>query len=192
MADNIASEKTLVRVAVRKALAEMPREELLRSDQAMFQALLSLPQVARAGTISLFWGVTGLEPDTAQLARTLVELGKTVCLPRIIADFCLEVRRYTPGCPMARASFGIWEPTIECPPVDKQDVELAVVPALCYDRRGYRMGYGGGYYDRWLADFSGVTVGMCRSLVLRDRLPTEDTDIPVQIVVTEDQILTFS
>lgn len=191
MQSTIATEKTTLRVKIRKALLDMPSAQMQKGDEAMFQTLLTLPQVAKAKTISLFWGITGLEPDTSRLVPRLLEAGKVVGLPRIIPDFGMELRQYTPGCPMAPASFGIQEPTIDCPLISKEQVDLVVVPALCYDRQGYRLGYGGGYYDRWLAGYTGATVGMCREAVLQDRVPTEAHDKPVQVVVTDTRVLTF-
>ena len=191
MASTIALEKTHLRVRIRKELTSIPSAKMQQSDAAMFDALMALPQMASAKTISLFWGITGLEPDTSKLGARLLEAGKTICLPRIISDYGMEVRKYTPNCPMDRTSFGIWEPTIDCPLVDKSAVDLVIVPALCYDRNGFRLGYGGGHYDRWLSGFEGITVGMCREAVLQDSIPVEGHDKPVQINLTEEQVLTF-
>lgn len=191
MASTTALEKTLLRVRIRKELTMIPSAQMQASDAAMFEALLALPQVRQAKTISLFWGITGLEPDTSHLAPMLLEMGKTICLPRLISDYGMELRQYTPNCPMSRTSFGIWEPTIDCPLIPKQNVDVVIVPALCYDRNGFRLGYGGGHYDRWLSDYTGATVGMCRDIVLQDSIPVESHDKPVQVIVTENQVLTF-
>ena len=191
MASTIALEKTLLRVNIRKQLTSMPISKMRESDDALFNALLALPQMAQAKTICLFWGITGLEPDTSRLVPKLLEAGKQVCLPRIISGFGMEVRRYTPESSMTQTSFGIWEPTLDCPLVEKDQVDLVIVPALCYDRRGFRLGYGAGHYDRWLADYKGMTVGMCRDTILQDAVPIEDHDKPVQIVITESQVLSF-
>jgi len=191
MASTISLEKTLLRVNIRKQLTGMPSAQMQQSDAAMFKTLLELPQVKAAKTVSLFWGITGLEPNTSRLAPPLLEMGKVICLPRIISDYGMELRQYTPDCPMARTSFGIWEPTIDCPLIQKKDVDLVIVPALCYDKKGFRLGYGGGHYDRWLANYSGATVGMCRDAVLQDSVPIEPHDKPVQVIVTESQVLTF-
>lgn len=191
MGSNIALEKTHLRVNIRKQLTEIPRVQMQQSDEALFQQLLDLPQLAQANTISLFWGITGLEPDTGRLVPQLLEQGKRICLPRIISDFGMELREYTPDSPMSRTSFGIWEPTLDCPLVEKSQVELVVVPALCYDRRGFRLGYGAGHYDRWLTDYTGCTVGMCREAILQDTVPIESHDKPVQIVLTEHEVMTF-
>ncbi len=191
MGSNIALEKTLLRVNIRKLLTEMPRAQMQQSDTDLFQQLLDLPELKQASTISLFWGITGLEPDTGRLVPQLLEQGKHICLPRIISDFGMELREYTPNAPMTRTSFGIWEPTLECPLVDKHQVDLVIVPALCYDRKGFRLGYGAGHYDRWLTDYIGCTVGMCREATLQDEVPIESHDKPVQIVITEHDIMRF-
>lgn len=191
MGSNTALEKTLLRVSIRKELTAMPTAKMQASDAALFEKLLALPEVAQAKTISLFWGITGLEPDTSRLAPQLLVDGKRICLPRIISDFGMELREYTPDCPMARTSFGILEPTIECPLVEKHEVDLVIVPALCYDRKGFRLGYGAGHYDRWLSDYTGHTVGMCREISLQDEVPVEAHDKPVQIIVTEHEVLRF-
>ena len=75
--------------------------------------------------------------------------------------------------------------------MDKGEIDLALVPAVCYDRRGYRLGFGGGYYDRWLADFAGFRVGLCRAAVLQERVPTEAHDSRVDLLLTEEESLSF-
>lgn len=191
MASAVAAEKTALRVRLRRILNEMPTARMQSSDQALFRQLMGLSQIQTARVISLFWGITGLEPDTRALVEQLLALDKTVCLPRIVADHGMELRQYTPGCPMDMNSFGIWEPTLDCPLIAREEIDLVIVPALCYDRRGFRLGYGGGYFDRWLSGYQGVTVGMCRQAVLQDAVPVEGHDKPVQAVVTEEQVLLF-
>ncbi|MCI8870782.1 MAG: 5-formyltetrahydrofolate cyclo-ligase [Lawsonibacter sp.] len=191
MASAAAAEKTALRVRLRRILNEMPTARMQSSDQALFRQLMGLSQIQTARVISLFWGITGLEPDTRALVEQLLALDKTVCLPRIVADHGMELRQYTPGCPMDMNSFGIWEPTLDCPLIAREEIDLVIVPALCYDRRGFRLGYGGGYFDRWLSGYQGVTVGMCRQAVLQDAVPVEGHDKPVQAVVTEEQVLLF-
>ena len=97
----------------------------------------------------------------------------------------MEVRLYEPDRPLVPASFGILEPLADAPLLARPDIDLALVPAVCYDRSGFRLGFGGGYYDRWLSGFSGFTVGLCRDCVLQDRVPTEDHDCRVDLLLTE-------
>ena len=172
-------EKGELRRAVRARLSALTPEELVQSDSALFARLLALPQVEEADTIFAFWGIPGKEPDTSRLIGELVRRGKTVGLPRMLPDRRMEV------------SFGISEPGEDCPLLAREEIGLALAPAVCYDRRGFRLGFGGGYYDRWLEGFSGVTVGLCREAVLQDRVPTQAHDARVDILLTEGESLSL-
>lgn len=191
MASTIDLEKKALRRRVREQLSALSRSELVRSDDALFEKFLSLPQVEEAQTVFAFWGIPGKEPDTARLVRELVRRGKTVGLPRMLPDHRMEVRRYDPDKPLVTVSFGISEPGEDCPLIAREAINLVLVPAVCYDRRGYRLGFGGGYYDRWLAGFSGVTVGLCREAVLQEAVPTEAHDARVDLLLTEGECLSF-
>ena len=184
-------EKGELRRAVRARLSALTPEELVQSDEALFARFLALPQVEEADTIFAFWGIPGKEPDTSRLIGELVRRGKTVGLPRMLPDRRMEVRRYDPDKPLVTVSFGISEPGEDCPLLAREEIGLALAPAVCYDRRGFRLGFGGGYYDRWLEGFSGVTVGLCREAVLQDRVPTQAHDARVDILLTEGESLSL-
>ena len=103
----------------------------------------------------------------------------------------METRIYDPARPMTRATFGIREPDEGCPLAERGDIDLILVPAVCYDRRGYRLGFGGGYYDRWLAESCAFRVGLCREAVLQNQVPTESHDSRVDLLLTEEESLSF-
>ena len=183
-----AEEKRALRAAVRAQLSALTDRERQESDEKLFCRFLALPQVEAAETVFAFWGIPGKEPDTARLIENLLAAGKTVCLPRMLPGHRMEVRRYLPQYPMKEADFGILEPDPAlCPVVEREGIDLVLVPAACYDRRGYRLGFGGGYYDRWLAEFRGVTVGLCRQAVLQELVPIEVHDSRVDVLLTEDE-----
>lgn len=186
-----AEEKALLRRQVRRELAQLTREEREASDAALFARFLALPEVEAARTIFAFWGIPEKEPDTSRLIAALTARGKEIGLPRMLPGHRMEVRRYDPARPLVSVSFGILEPGQGCPILSKEDIDLVLVPGVCYDRRGYRLGFGGGYYDRWLADFPGYRVGLCREKVLRDRVPTEAHDSRVDRLLTEGEGLSF-
>lgn len=71
------------------------------------------------------------------------------------------------------------------PLLSPDEIDLTLVPALCYDRSCVRLGFGGGYYDRWLAGYRGFTVGFCRDALLQDRVPAQSHDRRVDLVLTE-------
>lgn len=191
MPSTIDVEKKQLRKQVRAQLAAMAPQELEAGDEALFEAFLALPQVEAAKTIFAFWGIAGKEPDTKKLIARLVERGKRIGLPRMLPEHQMEVRLYDPNKPLVEVGFGISEPGEDCPILNKEDIDLILVPAVCYDRRGYRLGFGGGYYDRWLERFDGFRVGLCRRAVLQDRVPTEAHDSRVDLLITEEEKFSF-
>lgn len=191
MTSTIELEKKGLRLQVRERLAAQTPEERRAGDDALFARFLALPQVEETDAVFAFWGVPGREPDTARLVRELVRRGKTVGLPRMLPGRRMEVRRFEPDRPLMTAAFGISQPGEDCPLLEPGDIGLVLVPAVCYDRRGYRLGFGGGYYDRWLENYSGFTVGLCREAVLQDRVPVEAHDARVDVLLTERESLSF-
>ena len=186
-----AEEKQALRRSVRRQLSLLSPEELQASDRRLFSAFLALPQVQCAQVLFLFWGIPGREPETGPLVQYLTALGKQVGLPRMLPGHGMEIRLYQPEIPLVQAPFGIWEPPEHAPLLERAEIDLALVPAVCYDREGYRLGFGGGYYDRWLEHYSGLTVGLCRDCSLQEHVPREVHDQRVQILLTESTQFLF-
>ncbi|MEA4933668.1 MAG: 5-formyltetrahydrofolate cyclo-ligase [Lawsonibacter sp.] len=184
----IADEKQELRRQVRRQLAALTPDELRRSDDDLFARFLALPQVDQAKTIFAFWGIPGREPDTARLVGALLARGKRAGLPRMLPEHRMEIRQYDPARPLVPVSFGISEPGEDCPLLSREEIDLVLVPAVCYDRLGYRLGFGGGYYDRWLEHFHGVRVGLCRQAVLQNRVPADAHASRVDLLLTEKEI----
>ena len=184
----VTEEKRRLRAELSARARDLSPAARRESDAALFRQLAQLPAFQRAETLFLFLGV-GDEPDTLPLIRALHREGKRVLLPRCIPGRRMECRRFTPELPLVSSPFGIPEPPSESELVPPGEIGFALVPALCYDRRGYRLGHGGGYYDRWLAGFSGFSVGLCRDLLLQSLVPAEEHDLPVHMVVTETLLL---
>lgn len=183
-----AEEKARLRTVLTARERALSPEERQASDQALLFQLTRLPGFTRARTLFLFVGA-GMEPDTLPLIRRLHDQGRRIVLPRCLPGHGMACHLYLPELPLVRHPFGMLEPPRDSPTLDKPDIDFVLVPALCYDRRGFRLGRGGGYYDRWLADFQGVTAGLCRSCLLQDALPLEPHDRPVGTVITEGGLL---
>ena len=122
----------------------------------------------------------GSEADTHRLIDALLGLGKRVSLPRVEGDGMSAVP-YRRGDVLRRGAFGVPEPAGQA---CGGDIEVVIVPLLAVNSSGYRLGYGGGYYDRWLADLQGLTVCICPEERLVDELPREGFDVPVQLVLS--------
>jgi 5-formyltetrahydrofolate cyclo-ligase len=181
--------KRRVRAEVRGLRDAIPEEHRAKLGELVVDRLLALPEMAPAHTVMAFWSF-GSEVSTQGLLASLQEAGVRVALPRIV-DGDLEARTYAPGDPVTIASFGAGEPAngTTVPPTD---LDVIVVPGVAFDRRGGRIGYGGGYYDRFLrrvrADAKRIAIGFGVQLV-DELLPAGPADLPVDLVVTESEIV---
>jgi 5-formyltetrahydrofolate cyclo-ligase len=110
-------------------------------------------------------------------------------IPRIQPHSRMILHTYDPG-KLIRHRFGMLEPDPSQPEISPSQVDLVLVPGLAYDRQGWRLGYGGGFYDKFLAGIPGLaTLGITYQALVLDNIPHDDHDIPVQALVTEDGIM---
>lgn len=177
--------------AVRRAAIE--RRDLLsveeRSDKSerILEGLLSLPEVGAAGTVMAFWSF-GSEVETSALIERLHEAGKRVVLPRI-AEREIAAVAYAPGDPVTATSFGAMEPA-GADVVTAEDVDVVIVPGVAFDRRGGRVGYGGGFYDRLFSRAPAVpAVAVAFAVQLVDEVPQGRSDRRVDAIITEDEVI---
>ena len=149
---------------------------------ALWSAVAALPEWAAARTVMLYLSF-GSEPDTGGLVAEALVSGRHVVVPRVDGHHLVAVP-YLLGDPTEPSSFGVPEPTAE--PVDPTTIDLAVVPGLAFTADGRRIGFGKGFYDRFLPGLRPgcVTVGACFSEMLLDDLPTGPFDHRLALVVT--------
>lgn len=128
----------------------------------------------------------GNEADVRPVVEAALEMGKHVAFPKVsgeVMDF-FEIRDFSRLHPGA---FGIMEPEGDCPVYWCH--ALVLTPGIAFDKNGNRMGYGKGYYDRYLAEYPEcVTVGVAYGLQLTPRLPAEETDVPLDYIATESGV----
>lgn len=184
MPSTIAEEKAALRARIQSEAAFRTPAVRRVCDLVLRAKFLELPQVRRAKTMMLFCGV-GSEPDTAPLIDRLLGQGKAVALPRCLPHRGMEARLIEGREGLVHGAFQIPEPGEDCPVVNRDTIDVILVPNLCCDKQGYRLGHGGGYYDRYLADYPGVTVALCPRALLWDRVPRDELDVPVQLVLTD-------
>ena len=174
---------TEAKAALRQRIACRPVPDW----RPMLERFLVLPEVRRAQTVMLFYGVER-EPDTKQIMEQLLFQEKRVVLPRCLPGRGMEGRMVTGQSKLFLNAYGIPEPGESCPVIGREEIDLILVPNLCCDKWGYRLGHGGGYYDRYLSGFAGITVSLCPDEWLEESLPVDELDIPVDIVLTQTQI----
>ena len=178
--------KTELRQKYRSLRQSMPPEIKKQRDEAIANQVRRLWQY-NSNSILLIYVSTAIEVDTFCIIRRALEDGKRVAVPRCVPDsrqmdfyYIQSFEELAPGM------CGVLEP--EATPdrlYDERDGGLCIVPAFSYDWQGYRLGYGKGYYDRFLSRFEGNIVGICYSDCVQRTLPHGRYDRPVELLVTE-------
>ncbi len=166
----------------RGSISHSLREEY---EKALCYGIETLDEYKIADTLLLYFP-TKSEPDLRPLARRALLDGKKIAFPISNTDNCtLSFKEINELDELSVGAYGIHEPPARSTPACLTDRTLCVIPALAVDAQGYRLGYGKGYYDRFLADFKGVTVCAVFSALVCKDMPRLDTDVPVKIIVTE-------
>lgn len=133
---------------------------------------------------------TEIEVDTREILRRAIADGKTVAVPRCV-DGTREMDFYIlqDMSALESGSFGVLEPNPAlCRKVTDFSEGLCIIPALAFDKSGCRLGYGKGYYDRFLAKFSGETLGLVYDCCFYDSLPHGKFDRAAQWILTESEM----
>ena len=176
--------KSELRKNVNDEIAALPDDYITASDGGLLLRVTSLKEFISARNIMIYCSVEK-EPDTRAIAGAALSAGKTVAFPYCYRGGIMQARSVSSLDDLQPAMLGIPSPPETAPVVRPEDFELVLVPALAYDRSGYRLGYGGGYYDRYLHGIPAYTVGLARERLIKDELPREPHDIAVKCVVTE-------
>lgn len=174
-----------------KRIALSP-DEKAKMDEAICRRLSSLVSVRYADEILSFSPLKG-EIDTSAFNEYCLKNGKPLYLPRCVKgtsemDFHLvgDLSELDVG------SFSIKEPSVEAPKWENAEKRNAVciIPAMAYDRAGFRLGYGKGYYDRYLSSKNVLKIGVCYTSFLAQSIPRGRYDLAVDIIVTEKGVIT--
>ena len=152
------------------------------------QNLCALDEYKSARTVFAFVG-TDREIDTMPLLEKMLADGKRVCLPVTEDGERMSVHAVASAGGLVSGRFGILEPAHDAPEVKAGEIDLVLVPCSVCDRAKRRVGKGGGYYDRWLADVKAVKAALCPSALVFARVPQFPHDVPMDLVVTEKKIL---
>ena len=183
---NVREEKRRLRARYKKLRAQCPADVKQRLDKALTANLLGLAEYRDCETLFIFVS-SPIECETRGIILDALKKKKKVAVPRC-ADrsgrmdfyYIRSLDELSPG------TFSLLEPDPEkCERVADLSKGLCVVPGLCFDLEGYRVGFGKGYYDRFLDEFGGVTVGICYAKYTLKQLPRGAHDRRTDIIVTE-------
>lgn len=182
-----AGEKQALRrrmKTLRESLTDRERQKL---DEAVCGQFLKLPQISQAAMVYAY-ASCGSEADTWRLIRALLARSVPVALPRVegtgMTFYQVETMEQ-----LTAGYRGILEPGMSCPEA-KEPLAPVITPGLAFDRNGGRLGYGGGYYDRFFAaepEHLRISIGYPFQIV--EKVPGEEYDLPVDMIVTGEVLI---
>lgn len=178
--------KSELRKQVLHEMKAISQEQKPAIDQALTERLLHHPFYQEAKVIATYLSFPH-EFQTQELIEQALKDGKKVLIPKTYPKGRMDFVVYDPQ-QLVKTSFGLLEPQGNLEVVDASQIDLIHVPGLAFTTEGYRIGYGGGYYDRYLEYFSGHTLSTIYPCQVQDFIP-ENHDIPVQEVLIDERNL---
>ncbi len=151
------------------------------------EKFLSLPQLKEAKYILLYYPHKN-EVNTISIISELLKQDKIVLLPKVQKDTILPIQIKSLN-DLKKGYAGIKEPKGET--VSPEKIDIIVVPGVAFDKQGYRLGYGKGFYDRFLSNINPLKVGLAYDFQILENLPKEQHDVPLDIIITPSKIITI-
>ena len=185
------TSKRALRRLLRAELAELDPRFQVRAAEAVAERVLRLPEVRTASRLISCLSF-GVEIDTWPLVDQLVESGCQVFVPR--ADFdSRRLHLHSYPCELESLPFGLRQPVAQAPELPPEEIdatiEAALILGLAFDHSGFRLGHGGGFFDRFLSGRRFPAIGLAYDRQLVGSLAVEPHDLPMQVVVTEHEVL---
>ncbi len=162
----------------------------LKKDSVIAASFLNSDFYKGADEILCYYPIKS-EIGTLEIISKAIEDGKKLLLPVCHENKgVMQFYRIKDFTELKSGKYGIQEPDTEkCKALDCFTNAVCIVPAYAYDLRGFRLGYGGGYYDRFLADFKFTTIGLCYDELVADVLPKDKFDIKVDYIITDMRVI---
>lgn len=173
--------KAELRKKILQEMKALSQEQKQPMDRVLTERFLQHPFYQEAKTIATYLSFPH-EFQTQELIEQALKDGKKVLIPKTYPKGRMEFVVYNPQ-QLAKTSFGLLEPQGDLEVVEPSQIDLIHVPGLAFTTEGYRIGYGGGYYDRYLEHFAGHALSTVYPCQIQE-FNLEDHDIPVQEVLT--------
>jgi len=186
MPTDIALSKPPLRQECRRLRDSIAPSTRHQANTAICQVIQNWEVFKNSTTICTYLSMNS-EVDLSSLLT--LHPNKTWAIPRILPAGRMVFHAYDPAR-LTRHPYGMLEPEPDCPVVSPNQVQLALVPGLAFDQLGWRLGYGGGFYDRFLFLYRGVSAGISYQALYLNQIPHAQHDIPMQFVITETGIKT--
>jgi 5-formyltetrahydrofolate cyclo-ligase len=189
---SLKNEKNELRRQYTQIRDSMTPKEKQEADSRIIRLFTSLSSYRFASLVLLYAPIKS-EIDITPVLEMALKDGKKVALPLCEKEpGVMTFRLITDPSDLVPGSFGVMEPRADAPLCTKEMLKatdaIVAVPALAFDKKGFRLGYGKGYYDRFLADFGGVSVGLVYRRLLLNNLPRGFYDRRVDLLISESGV----
>lgn len=183
----MVKNKETLRKSMQEKLSELSKKERESISKKLQEKLFQSELWKKADSIGIYLSF-GTEWDTREIIKQAWNMNKKIAIPKTIPSKkemnFYQINDYSE---VEKGHMGIEEPIVEkAQYVNKKEIDLLIVPGLIFSEKGYRIGFGGGYYDRFLADFIHPTLSLVWSNQLVESIPINQYDLPVQYILTEN------
>jgi len=182
---DIREQKKQLRKKVKEKIKALSPEYCQTADEQIFHKLTTLKAYKNAKTVFCYVG-TKDEINTMPILINILKSGKRLGVPKCVSLGVMEVYEIDSLKKLVPGRYGIMEPDENCPVIPPEEIEFVCVPCLACSRDGKRLGYGGGFYDRYLPKLNCEKAVLCRSALLEEDIPVDEFDVRIEIVVTDE------
>lgn len=172
-------------LAARRATTQPERNAM---NQSICRTVLATVQYQYADTMFIYWS-TSDEIDTHAIIVDAWQQGKRVCVPKCLPGHHMEARQILSEADLTGECFGIPEPGAHCPVIPLDKIQLCIVPALACDSAGFRLGYGGGFYDRFLPQTPAYRMALCAQARILETVQPQPHDVRCNCIITEHEVI---
>ncbi|WP_373892819.1 5-formyltetrahydrofolate cyclo-ligase [Virgibacillus sp. CBA3643] len=185
-------DKLQLRKSTIAKLKNIPEEDKQAIERKLAERLVSSTLWNEADRVGITMS-QGFEWDTTPIIEAAWEHNKIVCVPKCIPqEKKLTFYQLDSYDQLEVVYYNLLEPKpVETRKIDKAAIDLLIVPGLIFDKGGFRIGFGGGYYDRFLMDYPNETASLLHGSQLVEKVPTEEFDLAINHLITEDGIDKF-
>lgn len=176
--------KKELRKEIKKKAAALPEDYCKEADEIIFKKVISMPEYEKAEVIFCYVG-TKREINTYPILNSILESGKRLGVPKCLSYGVMEVYEIENFRQLVSGAYGIMEPAKECKRIEPEEIELAIVPCLTCSPDGKRLGYGGGFYDRYLPKLHCPKMVLCRKQLMTEDIPMDEFDVVLDGVISD-------
>ena len=171
--------------ALRKEYLKVRHEikDKIEKSNDVFNKIINLDIYKSSKTIGIYYSIDD-EVSTISLIDYSLKLGKEVCLPRVIDNNEMEFFKIADRNNLYKSKYGVLEPTNN-DLVDPKSIDLMIVPGVVFSKELYRIGYGAGFYDRYLPKTNAYKVGLSFKETLVDVIPYDENDFKLDLIITD-------